>query len=313
MTNKFQSLLFCPNNIDVPKTDTTTPKINTCIIYSLWSNPLYLPLLKLSIFSQLRYTDANLTDIKIFTDKKLYEQTVKSLSNFPVEIIRVEKIFRKYSVVNYDILNQYEYVIICDCDTFFYSKNIINLYQNLSSQKNIIMLEDDPAMKVFLDRKCLSVFSQATNDEYIFWFKNNLDESIIEIINKSPCWYLSCLMGFPSSVFNTDQWSSYCQKALEMSYLNKKLPHGCDETIFLTYLWKHNKIISNLELADLDIKTIYGYRIGTFLDNPEFSNHSLYLLHPLHGTYAADPRVEKIFNQVIYMEQAPSLLGSFSL
>lgn len=313
--NKFSCVQYLKsiNLTPVIPAITDDEKLSLCIIYAVWSKPEYIEFLYWSIYSQFKYTDAYLADIKIFTEDDLFDEISEKLSMFPVEVISISSgnMLRKYSIVNHPSLQEFKQIVLCDCDTFFYSPVSIDdttvnkwfrdkrtcLYSRLEHNNKILMLKDnDTVLRVFLARMKLSPFTDV--NDYLEWFKIHNSVNIIENLSKSDKWYLSCFMSFPTNLFTGHAWNTYCKHAFEMSYNNNKIPHSCDETIFLTFSWKHNYEIRDITESPLQIQTVYSKEIKNFLHKDSLNKCDMYILHPLHGWYAEDPKVKTIFEQI---------------
>jgi len=289
----------------------SSEKISLCVVYSLWTNRKYLRLLYTSILSQYKFTDVHYAHVKVFTDKHLFNETKSMLSGFPIEVIQVNEKFRKYATINHSSLDEFKTIVVCDCDTFFYSQankpsierqqfidHRANVYRRLEQENRIFMLEDpDQSFKVFYSRMELSPYTVAS--DYIRWFEVHNCPEVVENILERPRWFLSCFMSFPKHIFAGKEWLKYCEDALKMSYNGRDLPHGCDETIFLTYAWKKNHIIEDITALGMKMRAVYAAYVGDYLDNLEFTEKDLYILHPLHGSFCIRYEVQSIYEKIL--------------
>lgn len=316
MIEKFKMTEWISKQCEIkPCISSCKKKLPMAIIYALWSQEKYIEFLKLSIYSQFKHTDASKADIIIFVSSDIYDNVCVALNCYPVQIIKIDVPMRKYSILNHDILNKYEYIVMCDCDTFFYThislandkirlwyaENKCNFYESLYKSNELVMLKDaDPADKVLMFRKCLSPYSQKNNEEYHKWFESIGYGEIASSINNSiNQWFLSCLIAYPKYFYSGNDWDYLCNEAINIKCDDTSYAHGCDETLFILYAIKNNKTIHNLENVVTKNKSIYGAWIGDFLSNPIWEDCTTYLLHPLHGVFTEDPRVEHLFEKII--------------
>jgi len=283
-TKKIQSHIFESKN----------PRLPLAIVYALWDEPKYVDLLCLSIYSQLKYTDAARASIKIFCSSNIADAVAVNLKNRPVDIIKIEGDLRKYSAINHPSLSPYKQIVLCDCDTFFYSKTNVKLYEQLATNTDVLMLADpNSALDVFTSRKEISSFHERALWEYFSWF-NEMGYSNLHSMLQKQEWFLSCLMSFPTKLYKEELWFTNCDKMLET-----EPSFGCDETAFLLHAWYNGYKVS--DIADIkNVKTIYNgwteqlLNKQMILDSPK----TLYVIHPLHGTFASDARVGPIYDMI---------------
>jgi len=136
-----------------------TKKKNMCLVYTVWSNPLYAKLLYLSLYSQFKYSDVASIDIKIFVAPECLDAVKDTVSYFPdIDIVVMPTKFTKYTVTNHKSLLNYKKIAISDCDTLLFGKNF-NLYQKLIKAKPGIYMMTDPDVntrKIFISRISLT-------------------------------------------------------------------------------------------------------------------------------------------------------------
>lgn len=256
-----------------------------CLIYCVWGTKYYLDMMYISLTSFFKYTDATV-DIKLFCSEDLVKTARETIGNFPVEIISVNEKFTKYSIFLNDF-SMYKKIILCDCDTYFYGDKLKLCEAIELSPYKIYMMPDleTDVMKVLKSRRVLN-YNVSSEEDYLSKIDLSMSPlGIQEIIDKS--WFLSCITVFDPTIFGND-WESHVNHFREMqSY--------CDETVFLTYFWKHKIEIHNIENILSGIHLVYAEQSYNFFRNPS----GLGIVHPLHGTFCNDLRIRNLYNAIL--------------
>lgn len=289
--DKFASV----RDYEIPQTDIvyrSVTNINVAVVYCIWDQPLYLKLVYMSLFSQFAFTDVDKTSVFVFVDENLFDRAVEELGNFPVQIIKSKKSFNKYTITTHPLIKQFDYVSVCDCDTFFYcATHRFPLYKTLLDNPKPVVLMSDPdkAIKVFFDRKELSpLFSNLGDDIYEFCWSRILGQPVRDLIPDCD-WHLSCLAWFDTSLFNAG-WEQHISKSWNQTQT------WCDETVFLTYFWQQNIPIHDFDNLE-NVSVHRTQEALDFVDNP--TDLVLGILHPLHGDFCNSVDSQRIFNTVL--------------
>ena len=268
--------------------------LDVCVVYCVWSNPKYLSFLLFSLLSQIYFTDIESTTIKVFVTKNLFKQAFALLSFMDITPIIVESC-TKYSITLHPELSSFKHVVIVDCDTYFWGQKI-NLYKQIAQTDHMYMMRDrDNCLKTFLKRHCLCYDSGIeTEEQYlkiVAGFMGMSGGEFTDLIKQKGVWYLSCLISFPCDLLHGKEWSRHVEDFT-------RIQSFCDETVFLTYLWKLG-LDSPRSLNELQNIQIVLWE--DYLDYINSSNRldSLAIVHPLHGTLCEDDNVELLYNQIL--------------
>lgn len=298
-------------------------KVDVTVSYILWQNPIYVKMLYLSFLSQVLYSDVfNVKKFIIYTDLKLEDLVwevfrpftqAQEGKSFQIEIraIHDEHLIYSEGVKNFltptrinkhlistnDRLRSTKLLTISDCESFLYGKPT-PVYRQIEDQYNetdnfpvLGCREETPGRSVFLERRKSLAGMMYDDDEYIGWVEKRLGLDRETFENEFVCkdyWYLTCFFIYDSEKYNPndEDWREYLEWARAYGLL-------CDESVYLTYGYKKGYDVDDLSYID-NFRFVHAYQCEKFFnqDDPQ----SLGVLHPLHGQYIEDKRVQKYYD-----------------
>lgn len=283
MNDKFYTIKNLEFEYNYKPIDSVKNK-NLVIVYCVWGCKEYVDFLYISLISQFKYTDANNFDIIIYYQKEIEEHINKIRNIFTnIQFILVDNCL-KYHITIFKEIKNYKYLVICDTDLFFYGIKT-NYYQQILDKKYLVGLIQEPviAENTFINRQVLCPIRDVNEYKTKVAFILGIKTDTLNYILKNNTWYLSCL-----TILNTDlfdySWKSHIKNFM-------KIKTSCDETVFLTYIWKHKYLITNIENVYLGESC-----------NKHFNAKNFCLLHPACGNNRFNLNCQNLYRKILSCE-----------
>lgn len=251
------------------------------IVYCVWGCKEYVDFLYISLISQFKYTDINNFDIIIYYQKEVKEYISKIENIFTnIKFILVDNCL-KYNITTFNEIKNYKYLVICDTDLFFYGRKT-NFYDKILISQNLVSLIKEPniAEDIFINRQILCPIKDLTEYKTKIAFLLGIKLTQLNQILKNNNWYLSCIAIFNTNIF-TNEWKAHVNNFL-------KLNTSCDETVFLTYLWKKQYQINALNDIYL------GENCNKYYNTNQFC-----LLHPACGNNRFNLECQILYKNIL--------------
>lgn len=275
--SKFKILNLLPCIPDIPQV-TFTREFPICIVYVIWDryaspklSNCFLDFARISLHGQIKYTDIQKCDVKFLVQDSIYKRARRVL---PVDVVNMNQVFYKSSALNKELLDQYEKVVICDCDTLFYGKPQ-PLYEMINASNFSIAAPlsfDNTAKHVANVR--MGIYKPYL-DKQFFLKEIGLQETDLDSLEQSN-WLQGCFVAYKSSLFNNDSWFLF--ERIMTSY-----DIFSDDLITELYALKHNIPITDLMTLTKSVRFKFNKSVSEFFTGEQESN--LGILHPVGSKF----------------------------
>lgn len=276
-------------------------KVSMCVVYLIWGDEkYYVQCLYWSLVSQIKYTDIESADVKIFVSSSQYEFAKKNLAPFQIDIIKMDDGFSEVTIYTHAELSGYKHIVKIDADIFFTGRKA-NLYQSICELniQSVGMFPEIFALTrpmIQFHKKCLTG-SNATMSNYLRGYAQSMnipDKEIARRIDNAQ-WHYGCFYVCNLDFFRSKSWSGmmeYCQKINSTTI----------ETIMILYAHEH--IVDLDVLLSKDIKFSVGETsIELFREDCDW----LKIVHPARNGEADYRVVNKIIEGILAKPEAVSL------
>lgn len=261
-----------------------------CVVYTVWSNHYYVKFLYLSLLSQLKTTDIEKQDIRIFTDETCHEYITHLLAPLIDKskiIVVPQGLSLKYAIPLHSELKKFEKLVFFDSDAFVLGKQT-NFYSTLLQLKGLVymyQLKGVSGVEMFNRRKRDLPTTYDMNDFFDKkWIQNLISSN----------WHLSGFTMFDRRVYqnsNGGYREEYVNHIIEPLFKH----HRCDETIWLSYLYKMGYEVHPVNNI---VKWVDSTTFKHFWDSFSETRDASFV-HPVEGEFSKDLSIKKLLQYII--------------